>query len=126
MPIDEVPPVTDIRLRVKAVMVGALTLSVADFVVPLESVAVIVDVVSAATGTVAIVKPLAAWPGGMVTDAGSVATDVLLELKLTTVPPTGARIAVSTTPLLDTPPVTGVVKLSESAGAVIDRTAVAV
>jgi hypothetical protein len=62
----------------------------------------------------------------MVTDAGSVATDVLLELKLTTVPPTGARIAVSTTPLLDTPPETGVVKLSESAGAVIDRTAVAV
>lgn len=44
-------------------------------------------------------------PDGIVTEGGTVAL-VLLELKLTTVPPTGAIVFSTTVPVAERPPVT--------------------
>jgi hypothetical protein len=67
---------------------------------------VIVTGVSAATGNVVAVKVPVVAPAATVTDAGTEAAAVLLEVRVTTAPPAGAGLASVTVPVEDVPPST--------------------
>jgi hypothetical protein len=67
---------------------------------------VIVTAVSEATGLVVAVKVAVVAPAGTVTDAGTWAAAVLLDVKLTTAPPVGAGLFKVTVPVEDTQPST--------------------
>lgn len=90
------------------------------------SVAVTVELVFAETAAVVTVNVAVLEPAATVTEAGNVAL-VLLDLRLTTVPPVGATLLKVTVPVEDTPPATEVgLRVAElSVGAVIARLAVA-
>ena len=73
----------------------------------LPSVAVIVAVVDALTGFAFTVNVAEVRPDWILTDAGTVAEDALLESEITK-PPVGAMDVSVTVPVLDLPPLTEV------------------
>jgi hypothetical protein len=89
---------------------------------------VIVTVVVEETGLVDTVKVAVVAPAATVTDAGTWAAAVLLEVKLTTAPPVGATLLSVTVPVEETPPATDVgltlTPVREAAGAVTVSVAV--
>jgi len=114
VPVELVPPITEVGLRVTPLRTGAVTAIVVVFVV-LPSVALIVAEILAVTGVVAVVNVPDVFPTATVTDDGTVtplATSLLD--RLTTVPPVGAAADNVTVPVELVPPATEV-GLSERA-----------
>jgi hypothetical protein len=72
VPVDVVPPITEVGLRDTDLMVGAVRLTAAETVEPFD-VAEIFAVVGAATATVVTVKVVVVAPPATVADAGTVA-----------------------------------------------------
>jgi len=105
VPVEEVPPVTDVGLRFTKLGVGAFTANVADWVVPLNVTEIVTDALLA-TGLVLTVKVAVVAPTATVTLAGTVAAPVLLLLSPTTAPPVGAAALSVTVPVEEVPPVT--------------------
>ena len=83
-----------------------------------------------ATGLVVAVKAAVVAPAGTVTDAGTCAAAVLLDVNATTAPPVGAGLSKVTVPVDDTPPSTvaglTLTALSAATGAVTVSKTVAV
>ncbi len=105
VPVEGVPPGTDVGLSETALTTGGLTVNVAVcFAVPV--VAVIVGVCAVATASVVTVKVVDVEPAGTVTVAGTVAADVKLDESVTTSPPVGATPLMVTVPVDGVPPVT--------------------
>jgi hypothetical protein len=67
---------------------------------------VIVTAVLEVTGLVVAVKVAVVAPAGTVTDAGTWAAAVLLDVKLIAAPPVGAALLKVTVPVEETPPCT--------------------
>jgi len=107
VPVDELPPVTDVGFKLTELGAGALTASAAVCVVLLY-VAEIVDDVLLATALVVTVKVAVVAFAATVTLAGTVAAAVLLLLSVTTTPPVGAAPFSVTVPVDAVPPVTDV------------------
>lgn len=109
VPVEPVRPTTEVGFKVRpfAMTTGAVTLSGAVFVA-VPSVAEMLTLVLVATGMVVIGKVVDTVPAVTVTEAGTVATPVLLEVRVTTVPPAGAATAIVTVPVEDTLPRTDV------------------
>jgi hypothetical protein len=105
VPVEGAPPTTEIGSRPTEVRAGAVTVKVAVRVTLLKT-AVIVTSVSALTPAVAAVKVAVVAPAATVTDAGTWAMAVLLELRLTTKPPVGAEPLSVTVPVEAPPPST--------------------
>lgn len=126
VPVEDVPPVTLAGFIDTVEIAGALTVSAAVLLTPLNE-AVIVAVVVAATAVVFTVKFAVEAPAATVTLAGTVAEPLLLE-RVTTVPPAGANPVRVTVPVDDVPPVTlvGFSATLESAAGLIVRVAVCV
>ena len=101
VPVTLTPPVAAVTLvvRVEIAAAGGVTVSVA---VPLEPFvdAVIVTAVFTATVPAVIVNVAVFAPAGTVTLTGTVATPVLDELSVTTLPPTGAFVDSVTVPVV--------------------------
>jgi hypothetical protein len=104
VPVEVAPPTTEVGFKVTDERVGALTVSVAVLETD-PSFAVIVAVTFAAIAMVLTVKVLEALPEATVTDAGTVA-DVVLLVRLTTVPADGAAPVRVTVPVDELPPMT--------------------
>ena len=101
-----------------------MTVSVADFATP--SVAVIETDVFAPTTDVETMNVAVLLPAGTSTDAGSWATEVFPEVRLTVLPPAGAMpVSVIVPVLVPTPPLTvvGESLSDDMAGALIARLA---
>ena len=124
VPVEDVPPTTDVGFTLTDATVGAVIVSVAVWDV-LFAVAVIVTVVLDATATVVIVKVALVAPAATVTVAGSLAATEV-SLSVTEYPPVGAAEAKVTVPVEEVPPTTDVGLTSRLAtvGAVIVRVAV--
>jgi len=124
VPVDEIPPATDVGLRASEDTVAAVMVKVAVALV-LFAVAVIVAVVFVATAVVVTVNVPVVAPAATVTEAGTVA-DVELLLRETLRPPVGAAELIVTVPVDEFPPTTDVgLKASEdTVGAVMVRVAV--
>ena len=118
VPVEEAPPVTLDGLNERPEGIGALTVKVADLVVPLNSPEML-DVVLAATGVVVTVNVPLVAPAATVTLAGTVAAAVLLLPSVTTAPPVGAALLNVTVPVEEAPPVTlaGLTDTEETVGA---------
>ena len=101
VPVTATPPVAaeTFVVNVDSAAAGGVTVTVA---VPLEPfvVAVIVTAVFAATVPAVIVNVAVFDPAGTVTLTGTVATPVLDELSVTTLPPTGAFVDSVTVPVV--------------------------
>lgn len=104
VPVEDVPPVTDVGFRTTPVGVGAFTVSVPFVELP-PMVAVIVALVLVDTAEVGIANFTTVVPAATVTVAGTVAT-LLLDVRFTTVPPAGAADASVTAPSPLCPPKT--------------------
>ena len=119
VPVEDVPPITEVGLRVTDETVGAVMAKLQVLEDPLR-VAVITEVTFVATGTVVTVNVAVVAPAGTVTVAGGVAADWLL-LKAMGRPAAGAALLIVTVPVEETPPTTvlGLIKTEESVGAVI-------
>jgi hypothetical protein len=121
VPVDALPPRTDIGLTVTELRAAAVTVKVAVFVI-VPYVAEIATDVLAATGALAAKNVAVVAPETTVTLAGTVATDVLLLLIVTRAPPPGAGPFSVTVPVDELPPRTdvglNVTELSVAAGAV--------
>jgi len=104
VPVEGLPPTTDVGETVRLAAVGAVTFRVAVLVTP-PSVPVIVTATFATTGVVAIANVADVAPAATVTVAGSVAF-VELEVRLTTVPPGPAAPLSVAVPVEPTPPTT--------------------
>jgi hypothetical protein len=104
VPVDEVPPVTEVGTKLTALSVGAATVNVADLETP--KTAPIVTEVLAVTGVVVIVKVTEVAPAGTLTLDGTCATLVLLLESGTTAPPEGAGPVNFTVPVEEVAPVT--------------------
>ena len=102
VPIDEVPPTTEVGSTETLVGTGGMTVKVVVTVEPC-AFAVIVATVETATAEVAIEKVPEVAPAGTVTLVGGVAV-VLLDDKPTTAPPVGAGRASVTVPVEVDPP----------------------
>ena len=124
VPVDEFPPTTDVGFTVTPVSVAGLIVSVAVLLVPAR-VAVIVAVVALETDVVLTVKVAVVAPAATVTVAGTVAL-VVLDERLTAVPPVPAGPLRVTVPVELLPPetVVGVSETLESAAGVTVRVAV--
>ena len=105
VPVEFVPPLTLVGLRVKEESAGGVTVRVAEARPP---PATIFAVVLEETGLVVTVNVDDVEPPGTVTLAGTCATLVWLELRLTTRPPAGAAALSLTVPVELTPPTTEV------------------
>ena len=105
VPVAFVPDITDPGAIDSALRIGGETKSVAVLVAEL-SVAVITAVAVDNTGDVVTVTVAEVDPPGTVTDAGTVAAAVLLELKATASPPVGAGLLIATVAVEETPPTT--------------------
>ena len=106
VPVELLPPTTDVGVLVSVDNVGALTVSVVVRVTPY--VPEIVTEVFAVTGVVVMVKVADRAPAAIVTLAGTCAADVLLLLKVTTAPTVGAAPLRVTVPVELLPPTTEV------------------
>jgi hypothetical protein len=106
VPVEAVPPTTDVGLNETPVKTGAVIVRVAVGEVPFP-VAVIVDVVFDATPTVVTVNVPVVAPAATLTDDGTVAA-ALLELRATATPPEGAALLSVTVPVEVFPPATDV------------------
>jgi|GEM_PF-1501716 len=104
VPVEGLPPTTEVGLSDIAETVGAVTVRVAVFVVPLE-VAVIVLTVFAETAIDVTVKVAVVAPAATVTLEGRVVA-VVLSLSEIARPPVGAAEAMVTVPVEDAPPTT--------------------
>ena len=104
VPVEGVPPITEVGLSVNPVMVGGTMVSVAETVVP-PSVADSDALVVLATGEVVIVKVLDVAPAATVTVAGTTALE-LSDERLTVSPPIGAGPLNVTVPVEEVPPTT--------------------
>jgi hypothetical protein len=121
VPNDGFPPTTDVGETVNPLSDAAVIVSVADWVAP-ACVAVIVAVRLLDTAAVTIVKDAEVAPGATVTLAGNVAL-VLLDERLTTVPPGPAGPVRVTVPVEGTPPRTNAgesVRLLRVAGVIVN------
>jgi len=126
VPVEDVPPRTEVGFTVRPAGTGAVTLSVAIAELP-PSVAVTVAAKVELTEDVEIVKVAVVDPAATVTVAGQT-TPALPEAKLTIVPPVGAGPSNVTVPVDCDPPTTEVgdiAKLAKVPGAVILRLVVA-
>jgi hypothetical protein len=123
VPVDDVPPGTDVGLTVTALMNGVSTVSDTLNVVPFK-VAETVTVWVVATGTVIALNVAVVDPATTVTLAGTVQL-ALLEAKVTTTPPAGAGVlSVIVSTELPPPTTDAVLEVSvNDADAVIVRTA---
>ena len=111
VPVDVFPPTTEVGFKVRPERVAALIVSVAVFEAP-ANVAEIVDEVFELTAVVDTVNVAVELPAGTVTDAGTVALE-LVDDSVTTDPPVPAFPLRVTVPVEDVPPVT-LAGLSES------------
>jgi hypothetical protein len=107
VPVEEVPPVTDVGLKLTELGAGAFTVNVAVCVV-LLNVAEIVDDVLLATALLVTVNVAVVAFAATVTLAATVAAAVLLLLSVTTVPLVPAGPFSVTVPVEEVPPVTDV------------------
>ena len=103
VPVDEVPPMTEVGATERPAGTGGVIVSVALAVTP-PSVAEIVAFVVKDTAEVLMLKVAVVCPANTVTCAGGTALR-LLEPKTTTIPPLGAGPFNVTVPLEDVPPV---------------------
>jgi hypothetical protein len=126
VPVEDVPPTTDVGFRVTVETFGAVIARVA-FAVLAALVAVTVPLVSAPTARVVAEKVAVVAPAATVTVAGTVILAVPL-LRLTTKPPVGAALEIVTVPVEEVPPTTEVGEKARAVtrGAVTPRVAVAV
>jgi len=126
VPVEEVPPATDVGLSESAVGTGAVIVRVAVWDV-LLAVAVIVELVLVETAVVVAVNVAVVAPEATVTELGTTA-EVELLVRLTDSPPEGAALEIVTVPVEEAPPATEVgLKLTLlGVGAVIVRVAVLV
>lgn len=101
VPVTGTPPVTAVTtvVRVDKTAAGGVTVMVA---VPLDPfvVAVMVALVLAFTVPAVIVNVAVRVPAATVTETGTLATDALLDERLTTLPPTGALVDRVTVPVV--------------------------
>jgi len=105
VPVDGVPPVTDVGFKLTELEAGALTVSPAVCVVLLYVAEMVTDVLLA-TGLVLTVNVPVVAPPATVTLAGTVAAAVLPLLSVTTAPLLGAGPFRVTVPVDELPPVT--------------------
>jgi hypothetical protein len=124
VPVAEVPPVTLVGAIVTVVICGGLTVRTAVFATP--RLAVTVDVAVAVTTEVEMVKVAEVWPPATVTGDETVATAVLLLVRLTVIPPVGAGPSSVTVPVDGFPPArdAGLSVSEETDGALTLRVAV--
>jgi hypothetical protein len=105
VPVEDVPPATLVGFRLKEVRTAGKTTNAAARAVPL-TVAEIVTVVLLATALVATTKvPVVAFEG-MATETGTVATEGLLVVSATLIPPEGAGPLSTNVPVAPFPPKT--------------------
>lgn len=115
VPVEEAPPLTVVGLRLKAMRVGGVTVSVVVFVTdPL--VAVMVTSSCSATVVVVTLNVASLCPGSTVTDFGTVTAELSLERETT-------RPFVPASPVRVTVPVVGILP-STSAGSTLTSTRV--
>lgn len=105
--IEDWPPRTLLGFNDTDVIEAGFTVSDA-VLLTLSYEAVIVDVADAPTALVLTVNEAVVAPARTVTEAGTVATEVLLLERVTIVPPAGAALVSVTVPLDELPPVTAV------------------
>jgi hypothetical protein len=108
VPVEGLPPTTEAESKVKEVRStggAGWTVRVAVRLTLLKR-AVIVTGVFASTGTVVAANVAVVAPATTVTEAGTWATAVLLEVRVTTAPPVGAGLSSVTVPVEDSPPMT--------------------
>ena len=103
VPVEFVPPLTLVGFRTRLESVGALTVSVADAAPPFAR---ILAEVLADTGLVVTVNVAVFAPAATVTLAGTCATLVRLELRVTVKPPAPATPFRVTVPVELVPPIT--------------------
>ena len=106
VPVDELPPRTELGAKLKLTIVAGFTVSVADFV-PAPRVAVIDADAELTTAVVEIVNVALVAPAGTVTDPGTEAL-ALPDDNETTAPPAGAGPLSVTVPVEEFPPITDV------------------
>jgi hypothetical protein len=104
VPVDGVPPATDVGDKVSDASPAAVMLRVA-FADEVPRVAVRVAVVAVATAEVVTVKVALVAPAATLTVAGTVAL-VVLDESATAMPPVGAALPRVTVPVADVPPKT--------------------
>ena len=126
VPVEELPPTTEVGLRTTPETAGGVMVSVAVFEL-LPNVAVIVDVVVEATVLVETVNVPVVEPAATVVDAGTVADPELL-VRVTVNPPLGAAPVMVTVPVEDVPPRTeaGLSVTDDTVGALTAMVAVLV
>jgi len=111
VPVELAGPITVVGLSAIAIA-GTVTVKTA-LAPPLPAAALIMLVVDVPTPSVVTVNVVLVVPAGTVTVPGTVAALVLLEVKLTVIPPVGAALVNVTVPVEEVPPTT-VVGLSET------------
>lgn len=106
VPVDVVPPTTDVGLSARVVTTGALTVRVVFWVTP-DNTAEMVTVVLVETAVVVAVNVALVAPAAIATEAGTV-VEGSDEDRVTETPPVGAWPVSATVPADDVPPVTDV------------------
>jgi len=107
VPVDVLPPVTEVGLRATEATVGAVIVNDAVTGVPPFAEAPIEAVWFVATAAVVTVKVPLVDPAAMEAVAGTVAAE-LFEERATDIPPVGAALLIVTVPVEEVPPTTEV------------------